>query len=250
MIRCGWMLAGLACLMLACSRPSPTADKPAATSPASAAGDSTVRDTSDAPVVASPGEAADDASKNAFLLPGAFAPDTTIAALRDRFGAAQVKVGDVPGAEGESFHGVILFPDDPAHRAYLYFQDAQALRGLSSVRVIDAGSRWQLDNGIAIGMTLAELVHRNGKPIRYTGLGWDYGGTIQDLGGGALARAQEGAVTRHWRLGVAGDASQANAHDYPLGEATFSSDDPRYPRQGDAIVVDELWVAFPGEDDL
>jgi hypothetical protein len=239
------VLAGLACLLLACSPKTPSPDATASLATASATGDAGAP-ARDAPAAPSP---SGETVQNEWVLPGMFAPDTTFDALRDRFGAGQVRAGDVPGAEGESFRGVVLFPDDPAHRAYLYFQDEQSLRGLSRVRVIDATSRWRLDNGVAMGMALAELVRRNGKPIRYTGLGWDYGGNIEDLHEGTLARSQEGPVTRHWRLGPSAGADTVS-NTYPVGEASFASDDPRYPRQGETVAVSELWVAFPGEDDL
>jgi hypothetical protein len=185
-----------------------------------------------------------------YELPGSFAPDTTVEALQVRFGKTQVKTGDVPGAEGESFRGVILFPDDSTRRAYLYFQDEKSLRGLSLVRVFEPDSRWRLDNGIAMGTTLAALVERNGRPIEYTGLDWDYGGTVTDLHGGTLAAAEDESIGRGWRLGAA-DSDQGFAKGaYPIGDATFSSDDPKYPGQGRNVIVRELSVSFPGEDDL
>ncbi len=98
-----------------------------------------------------------------YRLPGLFAPSTSVSWLRQRFGKANVHVADVPGGEGETSRGVILFPDDAARRAYLYFQDEKRLRGLSMVRVMDEGSRWQLDNGVAIGMPLSRLQALNGR---------------------------------------------------------------------------------------
>ena len=241
-MKAGGVIAILGLGMLtACSRPhTDTADagrpdQAAAATPSAAP----------PPQVAMPAPQASD-----YVLPGDFAPDTTVAALRTRFGDAQVKTGEVPGAEGETFRGVILFPDDSTRRAYLYFQDEETLRGLSVVRVFEPDSRWRLDNGIAMGTTLAELVKRNGQPIRYTGLGWDYGGTVSDLHGGALTPADDDAAHRNWRLGAADNSGQGPANAYPLGDASFSSDDPKYPDQGNHVVVSELSVSFPGEDDL
>jgi hypothetical protein len=228
----------LALLLAACNRPAPsveaTAQPPASVATAPA----------DAPAVAPPADAASDA----LVLPGPFAADSTPDSLRRIFGAGNVRIGNVPGAEGETSRGVILFPDDPGRRAYLYFQDESTLRGLSLVRVFDAESRWKLDDGIAIGTTLAELVRRNGKPITYSGLGWDYGGVVQDFGGGTL-EPHKGQVMRSWRLGPKDDTADA-ANAYPIGEDSYRSDDPRYPRQGDVVVVNELSVSFPGDDDL
>ena len=231
-----------ACLVIACSRPQPdsrTADAPAKAAPVAPA-----------PPAPSPAARGRTAESFDYVLPGDFAPDTTVETLRRRFGEAQVKIGEVPGAEGETFRGVILFPDDSTRRAYLYFQDEKALRGLSLVRVFEPDTRWRLDSGIAMGMTLEELVRRNGRPIEYTGLGWDYGGTVTDLHDGALAPARNDAVMRNWELGAKDVEGDAAAKAYPVGEGTFSSDDPRYPGQGRNVVVRELAVSFPGEDDL
>lgn len=231
---------GFALALTACNggRPDTASDAPA----------SAKRNESVAEAPTSPAPATQDAARQtALVLPGVFAPESTPDSLRQHFGAANVQVGKVPGAEGESFPGVILFPDDPARRAYLYFEDEANLRGLVRVRIADAESTWRLDNGIAIGTTLAELVRRNGKPITYTGLGWDYGGTVQDLHGGALAASQNGPIIRGWRLGAKDlDASAEDA--YPIGEGSFDSNDPRYPRQGETVAVNELWLTFPGSE--
>lgn len=181
------------------------------------------------------------------VLPGAFAPDTTLAQLQQRFGKANVQVGEVPGAEGETSRGVVLFPGDPARLAYLYFQDAQTLTGLSMVRVFGPVSRWTLDDGIGIGTPLSEVLRRNGKPIRFYGFDWDYGGTITDWNGGKLAPRDNDPVRQLISLG---SREGADAGAYPLGDSEYSSDDPRYPKLGASAVVNEIGVSFPGEDDL
>ena len=242
------MNAGIAafaclCLLVACSQQQ--SDSHEAVAPEKPAPTATV-----APVEPSPTAGTPAKQNMEYVLPGDFAPDTTVETLRKRFGDAQVKVGNVPGAEGETFKGVILFPDDSTRRAYLYFQDEQALRGLSLVRVFEPDTRWHLDNGIAMGMTLDELAKRNGRPIEYTGLGWDYGGTVTDLHDGALTPPGNDAVMRSWKLGAKDIEGNAASKTYPIGEGTFSSDDPRYPEQGRNVVVRELSISFPGEDDL
>jgi hypothetical protein len=229
------------CLFTACSRPQPASHE--AVAPAKPA-------TAPPPATGESSSTVDAGQGAAYALPGDFAPDTTVESLRKRFGDAQVKIDNVPGAEGETFRGVILFPDDSTRRAYLYFQDEQALRGLSLIRVFEPGTSWRLDNGIAIGMTLEDLVKRNGRAIEYTGLGWDYGGTVTDLHDGALAPPGNDAVMRSWKLGPKDIEREAAANAYPVGEGTFSSDDPRYPEQGRNVVVRELSISFPGEDDL
>lgn len=240
MKRCGVIAFACLCLLAACSRPQPGEAK-APVKPASEAADASTTP----PQATKPAE-----ETTVYVLPGDFSPDNDVAALRKRFGDAQVKIGDVMGAEGETSRGIILFPDDSSRRAYLYFQDEKSLRGLSLVRVFETDTRWRLDNGIAMGMPLSELVKRNGRPIEYTGLDWDYGGTVSDLHGGALAPPAKDAVMRSWRLGAADNEHGYVENAYPMGDATYSSDDPRYPAQGRNVVVRELSVSFPGEDDL
>jgi len=230
-------------LLAACTRPPPQTEATPAVAPA----------TQPATAEATPSPAAAPSQgeqDTAYVLPGDFAPDTDVNALRKRFGASQVQIGEVPGAEGEMFRGVILFPEDSTRRAYLYFQDEKALRGLSLVRVFEPDTRWRLATGITMGMPLAELVRRNGRPIEYMGLDWDYGGTVTDLHGGALTPPEHGAVISHWRLGAAESEQGYAENAYPVGDGTFSSDDPKYPDQGKNVVVRELSVSFPGEDDL
>jgi hypothetical protein len=189
---------------------------------------------------------ADLAANASYVLPGAFAPDMDVERLARRFGKGNVRIGEVPGAEGERVDGAVLFPDDPARRAYLYFEDAQRHAGLALVRVFDQGSRWRLDNGIGLGTPLSKLVALNGKPIRFFGLDWDYGGTISDWAGGRLDPGND-PVRRNMTLGARADIGD---RPYPMGDGEFASDDPKYPDLGTDLVVDGISVSFPGEDDL
>jgi hypothetical protein len=185
--------------------------------------------------------------RDPFVLPGPLSAATGPDGLRRIYGARNVEEGEVPGAEGERFHGVILFPKDQTRTAYVYFQDEKTLTGLSLVRVFGPVSQWKLDNGIGIGTPLSEVLRRNGKPIRFYGLAWDYGGTVTEWNGGTLAPRDDDPVRRTLRLGAREGAA---ARSYPMGDREFSSDDPHFPKLGGSIVVNEIGVSFPGEDDL
>lgn len=238
--------AALACaLALAgCQReaaaPAPKTHAPAAAATPAPATTIAADDTPRQPALAPVGD---------YVLPGALAPDLGVEQLRQLFGADNVAIDErLPGAEGEEFRGVRLFDGDPTRRARVYFQDSETLRGLSIVVVDEPGSRWRLDNGLKMGQTLAELARLNGKPLRFYGLDWDYGGAVSDWNGGALAPKDGDPVRRNARLGLAEDApTQAKV---PAGDGEFSSDDKRYPEQGRLLRVGELSVSFPGEDDL
>jgi hypothetical protein len=181
-----------------------------------------------------------------WILPGDFSPDTTLPDLQRRFGASNVKAQEIPGAEGESFRGVLLFSDDPTRRATIYFQDQQNLLGLAMVSIDEDRSQWRLASGIGIGTPLSEVRRINGKPFTFSGFDWDYGGTIIDWHGGKLGPASDGAVFARIQLRMPqGDAGH-NA--YPQGDSQFSSDDRRWADLG--ITVGGISVSFPGEDDL
>ncbi|MEO6365881.1 MAG: hypothetical protein ABIO38_07540 [Luteimonas sp.] len=196
-------------------------------------------------VVQSPGASTVPVS---YVLPGRFAADTTTADLEQWFGKANVRIDQLPGAEGETIRGILLYPDDATRRAHLYFQDEDTLRGLQMVRIVDATSIWTMDSGIGIGMALAELVRINGKPIGFFGFDWDYGGHVTDWHGGVLA-PRDGELTRRtFRLDLPekarGDTPYRNL---PIGDGEFQSDDSRFA--GLKLVVGEMGVSFPGEDD-
>jgi hypothetical protein len=186
--------------------------------------------------------------RDPFVLPGPFSPATEPAGLRRIYGADNVREGEVPGAEGEVFHGVILFPQDATRRAYVYFQDEDTLTGLSMIEVTDAESRWKLDTGVRIGMPLPELVALNGKPVKFFGFDWDYGGHITDWHGGKLA-PKDGEAIRRIRLDIRESTDGHPGDAYPTGEGEFVSDDRHYPKMGDIVIVGELSVSFPGDKD-
>jgi len=183
-------------------------------------------------------QAADDA---AYRLPGSLHKDMSLDDLRRRFGVANVTVTDIDGAEGATFRGIVLFPDDPTRRAEIFPQNDATLRGISSIRLSGTTSRWQLDNGLRLGMTLAELVAANGKPVSFSGLDWDYGGGIRDWHGGRLDTPPSSTVFVAVSL-TYGDIDEGDS--IPTGDSEFRSDDARYPRQGRILFIGQLMVSF------
>jgi hypothetical protein len=153
----------------------------------------------------------------ALLDESVIAATDTLATLRARHGDANVVEGRVPGAEGEEFDGWILFPDDPARTAFVYLDD---VGDPASVRVIDdtGTSRWRRADGIHAGTTLQDLVALNGRPVRFMGFDWDYGGGVIGWNGGALERDPPlGGVTLCAACITPADDC------YPLGDGEFDS---------------------------
>lgn len=201
------------------------------------------------PRTAIPASSATADTQSPLLLPGKFRRDTTIADLQAQYGPGNVRIGDVPGPEGSTEPGAILFPDDPSRRAYVYFHDDMPHDGtqprrLASVQVFDPQARWQLGHGVRMGMPFDALRRLNGRPFRFGGLGWDYGGYVSDWNGGTLAEHDGDQALIGVRLD-ARDQAQASDDTYPIGEGGYSSDDPAWPRMAAALVVSQLSISFP-----
>jgi hypothetical protein len=122
------------------------------------------------------------------------APDDTERSLKQRFGKEAV-VEDLPGAEGEKYKGVVLFPKAMDRRIEVAFTDDKARRASGlTLRDTARTSRWNV-SGVTIGSSLAEVQKANGKPFLVSGFEWDYGGFVTDWKGGALSRPLQGGCT-------------------------------------------------------
>lgn len=188
------------------------------------------------------------AATETWELPGGLGPLTTRAELEARFGKANVRDDSLPGAEGDGTVPVLtVFPDDAKQRLLLVLDPEQPNNQdapIQELRITEADSRWHDGNGLHPGMSLAELVKRNGAPISFYGLDWDYGGSVQDWHGGKLANAVGDALFHRVTLAARTPATDAAL---PKGDAVFRSDDPRWPAIGNALVVSELGISWPHE---
>ena len=96
------------------------------------------------------------------------APDDNERSLKQRFGKDAV-VQDLPGAEGETYRGVVLFPKARDRRIEIAFTDDKVKRA-SGLTLRDAGktSFWNV-SGVTIGSSLADVQKANGKPFLVSG---------------------------------------------------------------------------------
>lgn len=181
-----------------------------------------------------------------FVLPGDFSELTTVADLIARFGKVNVTIVEPDAADPDAQRYIVLFPDDPGRRAYVEFHDHEALVGLASITVRDAGSRWRGKGGVHVGMSFAELGVANGKPFGLVGFdsrqrGWahDQWSLALDDDDGRLGALDVGEGDRMYfsvELGLRGTVDNLPAGALPF-DASISSDDPRYPRLGELIEV-------------
>lgn len=205
--------AALMCLLLAACGSEPPPSPPAAT-PAPAAPQPPV-----APVVA-------ESDKYVLAVGGSgFRADMGIAGLRQRFGDAAVVESQVALDEGQTEAGALIHPDDPAHRAHVYFVDGDTAKPISAIYVRDPGSAWSGPFGIRIGMPTTELERMNGKPFRFLGFDWDYGGYVSHWTDGTLAKAflPPGQLSVRLEPPALPEGQQL-PNGYPSGDGEFPSD--------------------------
>jgi hypothetical protein len=181
------------------------------------------------------------AESGPLMLQQGFSAADSVESLRRRYGEEALAVGDIPAGEGTTERGAILFPDDSSLRAELLFHDDQALKRLRAVVVSDADSRWQLAPGIAIGSSAQRVRDRNGGPFLFSGFGWDYAGTIVDWQGGVL-QSRSGQPRAMVRLQIHPAVEPVSGQDHPVGDGSFSSDDPRWKDL--PMIVREIGLRF------
>ena len=115
---------------------------------------------------------------------GAIRATTTRADLVRLLGAGNVKDARIGVVEDESAAGTIVFPADPKRRLEITWGGSKTVE---MVFIRGENAVWHTADGIGIGTSVSRLEKLNGKPFKFSGLGWDYGGNILDWQGGRLA---------------------------------------------------------------
>lgn len=168
--------------------------------------------------------------KNTFLIRpgegfGDFTGELAKADLMRLLGKNRIKEQPFYLGEGESAPGLVLYPDSPEEVEVLLDEDDFPIM----YRIQEEGSEWATAEGLKVGSSLADLEKINGQPFKFTGFDWDYGGTVTNWNGGALAGKDFLVV-----LGYDVDAAQFAEEDMALlmGDQEIQSTLPalkRYP---------------------
>ncbi len=139
------------------------------------------------------------------------------------FGKAVVTYREVHVGEGEMAGATVVFPADPARRIEIFWKDAKKRTGLADLR-LSPETTWVAPNGLARGMTIAEVERLNGRPFSLAGFFWDNAGHVIDWKGGAFDAALPGGCTVAVRFDLPADAPEA-ATSRINGDTEFASDD-------------------------
>ncbi|MEO0732702.1 MAG: hypothetical protein AAFZ52_07705 [Bacteroidota bacterium] len=124
---------------------------------------------------------------------------------------------ELPGGEGTTYSGFKLFPGTERE---VMIGPYLPTRYLSVILPKTATVYVEVETGLKIGNTLAELEKINGGPFTLAGFGWDYGGYVRDWQGGKLAH--DGLISV--QLGFGETPDPATLVDEIMGDHEIPSD--------------------------
>lgn len=183
----------------------------------------------------------------AFVLPGPFSEQTTVADLEARFGADHVQIATEPDGAGGTAQLVLLFPDDPTRRATVRFHGGDLTGLLASITVTEPTSRWRGKHGVRVGMSFADLRQKNGRAFYFLGFDADGNGYVRDAWDVGALDVVEGE-----RLYFGVDLRLQNPDSdvaRPGEYGQTSSDDPAYAHLGTLVEVSAIsaWSSLDDE---
>jgi hypothetical protein len=162
------------------------------------------------------------APTDTFELDTAVKSGDTLASLRSQYGEANVVESELPGAEGETAQGWIIFPNDPEKKLMIYTDESNSHPG--ALMVDEANSKWHLSNTIKMGSDSTALRALNNKPFSFYGFSWDYGGVITDWNSGELIKKTANGAQINIHLCPPENPNLPE--NFLLGDSIFSSDNP------------------------
>ncbi|AEI48401.1 hypothetical protein [Runella slithyformis] len=185
---------------------------------------------------------------NFYCIPGVQAgnvkANSSEASLRAMLGAENVVRDSVYIGEGYYEKGTTLFKGTP-EEAQILWKDTVNYANPTSLMIRSAKgepSKWLVDNGVVMGVTLKEVEKINGKPFKISGFGWDYGGFATDWQRGKLAGKKEAQnLVLRFYYNIEDDKLGAIA-DKVLGEGPFLSSNPAMQQLNPKVV--EITIGF------
>jgi hypothetical protein len=154
---------------------------------------------------------------------GPFGRNATRADVVKAFGANAVDAVLEPEPEVK-LKATVLYPEDPKRRLEIIWDDQKARR--RPTIGITGESSWATQNGIRLGMGLAEIERLNGKPFRLYGYEHDLGGRTTNWRGGALGKPLPGGCRLNLSIGVDDEAMKSPHFDKVSGATEYLSSNP------------------------
>ena len=117
---------------------------------------------------------------------GVFGKDSSHLKLAAAFQTKNVAYTEVDAGSGGKVMASVLFAKDPKRRLEVWWSKP-ASRSDTHLIVINGQSNWAAPGELRLGLTLAELEQRNGKPFKLLGFDKDNVATLSDWNGGQLS---------------------------------------------------------------
>lgn len=166
---------------------------------------------------------------------GPVSASTNFGDLQRIYGSAHIKDDSICGPECADTIAVTKVYPDSTHEFIVYWNDSFYHKKIEMVRCYMAGAPYHSASGIKLGTTLTELLKINGKPISFSGFGWDYGGGVGTFGGGTLESSN---------LRFTLDVGEGVSEDSLFGDRELNSEMPVVKKFADKIRVSELFMPF------
>jgi hypothetical protein len=114
---------------------------------------------------------------------GAIQKNSTLAQLKEVYGAKNVRSANLSGPEGTALKGAILFKGS-AREMHVIWNDEKPDKEVSDVQLI--GNAWAIEGKLKLGAPLSDVTAVNDGDFRVSGFDWDLGG-FADFKGGKLS---------------------------------------------------------------
>jgi len=167
---------------------------------------------------------------------GPFAKDTDHARLLAMFGAANVAFEETrTGVEEETEMATVLYPQDPARRLKIFWQDREGRKFPKEILIDDEGSQWSAEHGLRLGLNLQQVEALNKRPFKMRGFEAESSWGMVSWRGGALESVRGGCV-QDARFGPYPQKQAPNGNIIP-------SNDPKLRSLGMKVV--QIFVHYP-----
>lgn len=168
---------------------------------------------------------------------GLIKENTSFADLKTLYGAAAIKNERICGPECiDSLDVTKLFPGT-VNEAIIYWKDSAYHQKIAFITSYSEGASWHTADSLKIGSAVSNLLRLNGKPIKFYGFGWDYGGSIISYNAGRFEKSSvDFELDKRYQEN---DTSMAL-----LGDVEFSSDSPDVQKEIDKIVIRKISLSF------
>lgn len=104
---------------------------------------------------------------------GAVTGRSTLAQLKEAYGAKDVKATDLPGPEGTTIKGAIIFAGGD-REMHVVWNPEKVGKEVFDVQLV--GKAWVIADKLKLGATVSDVEKVNGGAFMLTGFEWDLGG--------------------------------------------------------------------------